>query len=120
MDRILIRDLRVEARVGVTDEERAKPQGLLVTLEIFTDMEAAASSDDLATTIDYDRTATEVADIVRGHESRLLEHLAGRLASHISTFEGVLGVNVEVAKEVSPVAEDVGAISVRIERRLQT
>lgn len=120
MDRILISDLRVQARVGVTDEERARPQALRVTVEILTDMEAAASSDDLAMTIDYGRTVTEIAELVRTHESRLLEHVAGRLASHISTLEGVLGVNVEVAKEAPPVTEDVGGISVRIERRLQT
>lgn len=120
MDRILIQDLRVEARVGVSEEEHARPQVLLVTVEILADLGAAASSDDLAATIDYDKTVTDVADLVRHGESNLLEHIAGRIASHISTIDGVLGVNVELAKEVPPVTENVGEISVRIERRFQT
>ena len=45
MSRITIVDLEVFYRVGVTNEERAKPQRLLVTLDMNFDFSSAAVSD---------------------------------------------------------------------------
>ena len=53
MDTIVIKDLEVFYRVGVSEEERAKPQRLLLTIELTRDFSAAAENDDLRATIDY-------------------------------------------------------------------
>lgn len=116
MDRITIRDLRVETRVGVTDEERARPQSVVVGIEIEADLSAAGVSDELDDTIDYDRVVTEVGALLRGSECRLLEHLAQQIASQVVRMQGVRAVTVEVSKESPPISEDVGPIGVRIER----
>jgi dihydroneopterin aldolase len=52
-DKILISNLEVFYHVGVSDEERSKPQRLLVSVEITHDFTAAIASDNLAETIDY-------------------------------------------------------------------
>jgi dihydroneopterin aldolase len=52
MDKITISNLEVFYHVGVTDEERAKPQRLLITVEMSHDFESAVSADNLADTID--------------------------------------------------------------------
>jgi dihydroneopterin aldolase len=115
-DVIAIDDLRVDARVGVTDDERAKPQSLLVSLEIKLDLARAAARDDLSDTIDYDWLATAVADLIRRDEAYLLEHLAGKVADLVSAVKGVQGVTVEIAKESVPTQERVGNVRVRLER----
>ena len=48
MSKISIVDLEVFYRVGVPDEERAKPQRLLLTVEMEFDFSAAAESDRIA------------------------------------------------------------------------
>lgn len=119
MDHILIRDLRLQTRVGVEENERAHRQNVLVTMDIETDVTTAATSDDLADTVDYDRVVRDVAALVEGGERRLLEHLAEQVATVISRFNGVRGVTVEIAKEAPPVPQVVGQIAVRIHRRFR-
>ena len=116
LDRITISGLRVPAHIGVTDAERERPQELVIDVELEVDLTAAEDSDDLADTIDYDRLTTDVATLVRESRVKLLETLAGRLASHARSFSGVQRVSVAVWKESPPVSEDVGPIAVRITR----
>jgi FolB domain-containing protein len=47
MDQIIIKDLEVFYRVGVPDQERAKPQRLLLTVELEHDFTRAAGTDNL-------------------------------------------------------------------------
>lgn len=113
-DRIFIRGLGVDARVGATAEERLRPQRVLVDVLVDADLSRAAASDDLDDTIDYGRVVSTVAGVIRSSEANLLEHLAGRVVSVVSRMDGVQRVTVEIAKESPPVSEEVAAIAVRI------
>jgi dihydroneopterin aldolase len=114
-DLIRIRGLVVQARVGVSEEERARTQNVVLDVDVATDLRRAAASDDLADTIDYGAVVTAIADAVRSTEARLLEHLAARAISAVSRMDGVANVTLEIAKESPPVTERVEAIGVRIE-----
>jgi len=115
-DRIAIRGLRVPTRIGVTDEERAREQIVVIDVELALDLATAGRTDDLSDTVDYDRLTWEIAGLVRASEVKLLEHLAETVAQRVCTVKTVDRVTVEVMKESTPVSEDVGAISVRITR----
>ncbi len=115
-DRILISGLRVETRVGWTDEERAKPQFVLVDLDLETDVATSSASDALADTVDYAAVISEVARYVSSQETRLLERLADEVARIVATMNGVKRVTVEIAKEAVPVPEEVGRVAVHVER----
>ena len=115
-DLITIRTLRVQTKIGVTEAERSRPQEVVIDLELELDLRAAGASDDLTDTVDYDRLATEVADLVRASEYKLLEVLAEKIARHLCTISRVERVTVEVAKASPPVQEEVGPIAVRITR----
>lgn len=117
MDSVRVVDLRVRTRVGVGDEERTKPQTVLVSIEVFRDLQEASTTDDLEATVDYGTLVPEVAKLIEQTEARLLERLAGDVASLIERWPGVTGVTVEIAKESPPLDEEVGRVSVRIERR---
>ena len=117
MESISIGDLRVPTRVGVSEEERSRPQIVKVSVEIDADLTRARSTDDISDTIDYHRVVTEVAALVRSSEVRLLEHLGERIAARIAEMKGVSGVTVLVTKEAPPVDEQVGAITVTVNKR---
>jgi dihydroneopterin aldolase len=117
-DSISVRGLRVDARIGVTAEERATRQPLVFDVTIEADLAPAGRSDDLADTIDYDSLVHDIAGLVRETEVKLLETIAELVVRRVSKVKGANGVTVEVFKENVPVQEDVGAIAVRIERKL--
>ncbi len=116
MDQIEIRGLRAFTRIGVTEEERKEPQQVVADISIMADLVTPAQTDDLNDTIDYSQVTARVTDVIRSSECRLLEHLAEKIASSIAHFAGVQGVTVEVAKQRPPLAEELEAVAVRIER----
>jgi dihydroneopterin aldolase len=63
MDKVIISNLEVFYHVGVTDEERAKPQRLLLTLEMSL-VSRRRSSDNLGETVDT-RGLTTAAQVQR-------------------------------------------------------
>ncbi len=115
-DALRIRDLRVPAHIGVTADERAVAQHLLIDLDIYADLSKSARTDELADTLDYDALVASVAELVKSTACRLLENLAARIAESVAADPRVQSVIVEIAKERPPVAQDVGSISVRLER----
>lgn len=116
MDSIIVRDLRVKAHVGVTDEERAQAQLLVISLVLYTDLRKAGKSDDLVDTVDYGRVTAEIEELVTTTEAALLESLAEKVAGRIAAMPGINGVTVEIAKDAPPIEQEVGCVAVRIER----
>jgi 7,8-dihydroneopterin aldolase/epimerase/oxygenase len=116
-DRIEIRDLRVTGTHGDLPEERERAQPFSVDIVAWVDMEAAQQSDDLADTVDYGMLAEAAAEVVGGRSYRLLEALAGRLASALLIVDPRLeAVEVTVRKLRPPLALDVGSTGVRVRR----
>lgn len=114
-DLIVVRDLAVDTRIGVTDDERARPQTIVIQLEIEIDLARAGASDELVDTLDYSRAVAEVADLLGAGEYHLLEHAAEAVAGSIVANKGVRGVTVEIAKK-PPIPQEVGSVAVRITR----
>ena len=102
MDRITINDLSVNYRVGVPDEERAKLQPLLITVEIKSDFTAAAESDDLARTVDYFAVTQRLLHFGAGHEWKLIEKLAVDMAKMILAEFHAFEVSVKIKKFIMP------------------
>jgi 7,8-dihydroneopterin aldolase/epimerase/oxygenase len=116
-DRIEISDLRVVGVHGDLDEERGRPQPFSVDIVAWVDMAAAQRSDHLADTVDYGELAQAAADVVGGRSYRLLEALAGRLASALLVLDPRLeAVEVTVRKLRPPLPLDVGSTGVRVRR----
>ncbi len=76
-DRIYLHGLEVQ---GVYVHERAAPRLLRVDLELACDTRAAAASDDLAHTFDYDAIAQHLRQLAAGMQPALLETLAERMS----------------------------------------
>jgi len=104
MSRITIVDLEVFFNVGVPDEERAKPQRLLVTVEMEYDFSFAARSDRINKTIDYSEVARQVLKFGEGRSWKLIEKLSTDLADMILSRLTPQSVTVEVKKFPVPQA----------------
>ena len=104
MSRIAIVDLEVFYCIGVTNEERAKPQRLLVTVEMNFDFSSAAVSDRIEKTIDYHPVAQELINFGKNRSWKLVEKLVTNIADHVLAEYSPQAVMVEVKKFVLPQA----------------
>ncbi len=115
-DHIVVRGLRVVTRIGATAEERGRPQQVLIDIDAVYDASIPSRSDDLDDTIDYGALVHDVAALVAASEAALLERLAGEVAELVCERRGVERVTVAVGKEVPPIPEEVGAVTVIVDR----
>jgi dihydroneopterin aldolase len=115
-DTIHIDGLKVQTHIGVSDEERASPQPVVIDISIAADTRLAGMSDDLADTGDYAAVIRRVSEEIGGGDFLLIERLAERVAALVLQETEAISVKVEIIKEAPPVDEDVRAVSVTIER----
>ncbi len=85
MAKITIVDLEVFYCVGVTDEERAKPQRLLLTIDMGYDFSVATVTDRIAKTIDYSAVAQKLLEFGKDRSWRLIEKVAANIADMVMT-----------------------------------
>lgn len=109
MSKISIVDLEVFFNVGVPDEERAKPQRLLLTVEMESDFSSAALSDRVTKTIDYLAVAQHVVKFGEGRSWKLIEKLVTDIADEVLSKFHPQSVTVEVKKFAVPLARHVSA-----------
>jgi len=105
MDKVTICDLEVFCRVGVPDEERAKPQRLLVSVELELDFAPAVLGDNLAATVDYDAVARRLVAFGAAKSWKLIETLAVDIAEMVLAEFRAQAVAVEVKKFILPNAK---------------
>jgi dihydroneopterin aldolase len=111
---ISIVDLEVFYHVGVPDGERAKPQRLLLTVEMDFDFSAAVKTDNLAGTIDYFAVTQRLLKFGEGRSWKLIEKLAADIADAILSEFKPESVTVEVRKFPMPQAR---CVSVSLTRK---
>ena len=104
MSKITIVDLEVFYCVGVTDEERAQPQRLLLTVDMSLDFSSASVSDRIERTINYQRLANELLSFGEGRSWKLLEKLVAKIAERVMLEYHPDSVLVEVKKFSIPQA----------------
>lgn len=120
-DRITLRGMRFLGRHGVELEERLEPQPIEVDVELELDLSAPAESDDLDDTIDYSVLFQLVGGIVEGQSFRLLEALAGSIATAVVDDHGtddprLEAVTVRVRKPQAPLPGDFETVEVAVRR----
>jgi len=115
MDSIIIKDLAVRYRVGVSEKERSSAQRLLISLQLEKNLQAASKSDDLADTIDYFDLCQQLMLFgqAQNRQWKLLEKLAEEIAQFILKRYKPERVTVEIKKFVIPEAN---YVSIRLTR----
>ena len=98
-DKVFIKNLFLPCNVGVSEEERAKKQNVIVDIEIQCDLNQAGAADDLNKTINYYEIKERVAAAVTEGEFKLLESLAENVSLLILKDPIASKVVVAVKKE---------------------
>jgi FolB domain-containing protein len=98
MSRITIADLEVFYCVGITPEERANPQRLLVTVDMKFDFSVAAVSDRIEKTINYHAVSEELLAYGKNRTWKLIERVASNIADVVMAKYKPEAVLVEVKK----------------------
>ena len=98
MDRIILQNIICQANVGVSEQERATKQAVIVEAELFLDLKPAATSDDLALSVDYVAIEQAVKKSAEGRSYRLLETLSQDIAKALFEAFAISRVVVRVRK----------------------
>lgn len=111
---ISLRRLRFHARHGVLPQERVVGNDYEVTVSMTADVSRALDTDDVADTLNY-AEAYEVVSEQMAVPSRLIEHVAGRIAKALlSRFALASSVEVSVVKLNPPIGAHCDGAEVRI------
>jgi len=97
---IHIEQLKVFARVGVPQTERARRQRLVLNITLWPARDLRDLQDRIAQTVDYSALCREAKDFLSRQSPKLLETLANDLASHLLWKFPVRKISVEIRKFV--------------------
>ena len=116
-DRILLANLRFEARHGVHDWEREQTQPFEVDVELAVPLQPAGLDDDLAKTIDYSAVYAVVQRTVETRSFRLLEALAEAISRELLAAFPVDEVTIRIRKPAVRLGGPLDYAGVEIRRR---
>lgn len=118
-DRIALMNMRFEGKHGVLPEEQVEAQPFEVDAELFMDLRAAGSNDDLTKTADYRGVFEICRSTIEGPSVRLIETLAETIASRLLADFAEVGVGdvvVRVRKPAVPLPGILDGAEVEIRR----
>ncbi|HUQ52965.1 MAG TPA: dihydroneopterin aldolase [Gammaproteobacteria bacterium] len=111
MDKIFLRELRIETIIGFWEWERRIKQVVSIDLEIATDARVAAASDAIAGTLNYEQLAKRLIEFVGESQYQMVEALATAIGKIVIEEFGAPWVRVSVAKPGAiSAARDVGIV----------
>ena len=83
MDKVFIKNLKVEAIIGIFAWEREVKQVISIDLEMEFDNKKAAKSDDIKDALDYKKVGKRITSFVKRSKYNLVERLAEQIAKLI-------------------------------------
>ncbi|WP_455234291.1 dihydroneopterin aldolase [Thiogranum longum] len=98
MDIIFIRDLKVDAVIGIYEWERSIKQTLHIDLEMAADIRKAAASDRIEDTLNYKAVAKRIIAFVEQSGYQLVETLAERIAELVQNEFSVTWLRLTLNK----------------------
>lgn len=116
LDVITLRGLTARGHHGVFPFEREGSQPFSADVSLWVDTRAAASTDDIDSTVSYADIAEEAVAVLTGPSVYLLETLAQRIAEVALSHPQVQGVEVTIHKPMAPLRQQFSDVSVTIRR----
>ena len=111
---VVLRGVRLRAFHGVLPQEGRVGATFLVNMRVGCSMERAMSTDEVSDALNY-ATLYEVVRSEMAVPSRLLEHVAGRIARAVfRAFPTALSIDLEIIKENPPMGADCAGAGVEI------
>lgn len=98
MDKVFLRQLQMDAVIGIHDWEREIRQPIILDLELGSDIRVAAQTDSIADALDYHAVAERLTEFVRDSSFQLVESLAEACAGILLEEFGVSWLRLTVHK----------------------
>lgn len=98
MDIIFIKNLRIDTVVGVYDWEKEQRQDVVLDIEVETDTDVSAISDDIRDTVNYKTITDRIVAFVQSQQFELVESLVESVASIILAEFATSCVHVQLTK----------------------
>jgi len=118
MDKMMIKGMRFYGYHGVFPEENKLGQKYYVDVELNMDLERAALTDDLNSTVNYAEIHALTKTIVEGPPFKLIEALTGHIASQVlEVYTMVNEVTVRVTKPNPPFDIHFDGVTVELRRK---
>jgi 7,8-dihydroneopterin aldolase/epimerase/oxygenase len=95
---IRIKNLRIDAHLGVYEWEKDFSRALLFNVEIETDQENSMKSDELEDTIDYDKITNQIKEFTQNNHCKLIEKLTNEILHLIMQDLRIKRCTLEVDK----------------------
>ena len=111
---IKIKNLRLKTKIGVYDFEKNLNREIIINAEIEIKNDKSASSDKLSDTVDYDNLTTQIKNLVKENQFKLIEKLAGEIVKKIMKDQRIKRCKVEIDK--TKAIKEVESFSVIIEK----
>ena len=111
---VFIRDLRIQASIGIHDFEKKGPQPVCVNVAMETSGDSTPLNDDYQNAVCYETAANGIRDIVSNGHINLVETLAEKIAEFCLQDTRVSMVRVRVEKP--EILSDAAGVGVEIER----
>jgi 7,8-dihydroneopterin aldolase/epimerase/oxygenase len=109
---VFVRDLDCMALIGIYDQEKAKPQRIIVNIDLS--VEEGSGDDDISHVVSYEVVVKKVEAILAAGHINLVETLCENIAQSCLKDKRVIAARVRVEKpDIIPNARSVG---VEIER----
>ncbi len=98
MIKLEIRDLKIDAIIGIHGFEKSKKQPLIIDLDIYYNASQAMISDDIEHAIDYYNLTKDLSDYISKSQFELLETLSYKILEIISKNKKIKKASLTIAK----------------------
>lgn len=115
-DQIHLFEAVIPCRIGITAEERASPQNLVMDLSMRLDLRPAAHSEDLSDTVDYVHVLDLMHQIASLREWVLVESLAETICAAVLRNFPLLSVRLLLRKPGALYGRNVKSPAIEMER----
>lgn len=114
MDKVFIKNLEIEAIIGIYDFERTTPQKVVFDMEMSWNIQKAAKSENIDDALNYKTLSDHLQDYVSNSEFQLIETLAEQVAKIVLEDYGVEWLSLTLHKpDALDGATDVGVKIIR-------
>ena len=111
---VFVRDLEIDARLGIYPEEKANPQRIIVNIDLSVKEGPDRLSDDIKNVVSYEIVVKKVERIVAQGHVNLVETLAELIAAACLNDARVMAARVRIEKP--DVIKNARSVGVEIER----
>ena len=116
MDIVRLRNIRLFAHHGSKSAERSKGQWFEIDVELHGCLKAAAQSDDLGDTFDFDKIYEKVAGTAVNTRFNLMETLGEEICSQLKTLYPDSTVKLVIRKPDPPIDGMIDSVEIEMIR----